>query len=232
MFKTTSFNSKNFIPIAIAILFHVTGLLGILFTPYKDWFVNSTPLVLITMFLLLSSIQLKIAKAYILFFTVSFIVGMATEIVGVQTGILFGHYQYGQVLGPKIFGVPLLIGLNWFLIVYCSGSLVTQYISLLQKKWNLNMNTVLYTILVIVGGALLATFFDIILEPVAIKLQFWSWENGQVPLFNYTCWFLISGALLGFKMYVLKKETNPFATSLYIIQTAFFLILHLLLSSK
>ena len=44
---------KKINPLFLALLFHGTGVLGILFTPYKDWFVSSTPLVLLFMFLLL-----------------------------------------------------------------------------------------------------------------------------------------------------------------------------------
>jgi putative membrane protein len=219
-------NFKKNSPIILALLFHITGLIGILFTPYKDWFVSSVPIVLLIMFLLLSITQKKIFQAYISFFFIAFTIGMATEIIGVNTGLLFGNYQYGQVLGPKLFGVPLLIGFNWFNIVFCSGSLLAQCIDLLQRKWNVNITARTYTMAVVLGGAAIATCFDIILEPVAVKLNFWSWENGQIPLYNYICWFIISAVLLGFKMYIKKITVNTFATILFIIQALFFLLLN------
>ena len=61
-------NFKKHSPIFLALLFHITGLIGILFTPYKDWFIYSVPIVLLIMFLLLSITQLKFFKAYIGFF--------------------------------------------------------------------------------------------------------------------------------------------------------------------
>ena len=178
------------------------------------------------MFLLLSITQLKFFKAYIGFFFIAFTIGMATEIIGVNTGLLFGNYQYGQVLGPKLYGVPLLIGFNWFNIVFCSGSLLTQCIDILRRKWNVNITARTFTIAVVLGGAAIATGFDIILEPVAVKLNFWSWENGHIPLFNYICWFMISAILLGLKMYLKKISVNTFASSLFIIQALFFLLLN------
>ncbi len=219
----------KYIPIFIALLFHVTGLLGILFTPYKDWFIYSTPIVLLTMFLLLTNTQIKSFKEYILFFFIAFVIGMVTEIIGVNTGLLFGAYQYGQVLGPKLYGVPLLIGLNWFVIVFCSGAILTQGIEVLQNKLNVKITGLASTIFVVIGGATIATCFDFILEPVAVKLNFWSWENGQIPLLNYLCWFIISAILLGVKMYLKKITANIFATSLLIIQAVFFLMLNLFL---
>jgi putative membrane protein len=220
---------QKYSPLFIALLFHITGLLGILFTPYKDWFVNNTPVVLLTMFLLLTNSQIKSFKAYIFFSFIAFMTGMVTEIIGVNTGLLFGNYAYGQVLGPKIYGVPFLIGLNWFVIVYCAGALLTQGVELVQSKLNIKFSGFSSSIFVIIGGASIATCFDFILEPVAVKLHFWSWENGQVPLLNYLCWFIISAILLVVKTYFKSIRVNSFAISLLIIQALFFLMLNLFL---
>jgi putative membrane protein len=220
---------NKYSPLFIALLFHITGLLGILFTPYKDWFINNTPVVLLTMFLLLTNTQIKSFKAYIFFSFIAFITGMVTEIIGVNTGLLFGHYQYGQVLGPKIYGVPFLIGLNWFVIVYCAGALLTEVIELLQNKFNIKITKLASSIFVIIAGATVATCFDFILEPVAAKLQFWTWQNGQIPMLNYLCWFIISAFLLGVKMFFIKDKINTFASILLIIQALFFLMLNLFL---
>jgi putative membrane protein len=220
---------KKYSPLYLALLFHITGLLGILFTPFKDWFVISTPLVLLTMFILLAKTQIQLSKDYILFFLIAFAIGMSTEIIGVNTGLLFGEYQYGPVFGPKLFGVPLLIGLNWFVIVFCSGALLTQSVDLLQRKLNIHLTAPISTLFIILGGAVIATCFDFILEPVAVKLGFWSWNNGHIPLFNYVCWFMISAILLSVKMYLKKIPVNTFATSLLVIQAMFFLMLNLFL---
>ena len=42
---------------------------------------------------------------------------MLTEAIGVNTGLLFGTYEYGANLGFKIFGVPLIIGVNWTVLI-------------------------------------------------------------------------------------------------------------------
>lgn len=205
------------------------GLMGILFTPYRDWFVNNTPLILLIMFLLLSKSQMNPSKKYFIFFLIAFMTGMITEIIGVNSGLLFGHYQYSNVFGLKLFGVPLLIGLNWFIIVTCAGSFFNQNLALVQQKFSLNFSKIALVIYEIVGGAIIATCFDITLEPVAIELNFWTWENSQVPISNYICWFLISAALIAVNRYFKMLERNSFATILFIIQGSFFLTLNLLL---
>ena len=220
---------KKYNPLYLALLFHITGVIGILFTPFKDWFIDSTPIVLLAMFILLINTHVKYVKDFSIFFIIAFIIGMSTEIIGVNTGLLFGHYQYGKVLGPSLFGVPLVIGINWCLTVFCSGALSIKGIELLRNKLNIKIDGFASSFFVIIVGATIATCFDFILEPVAVKLNFWSWESGQIPLFNYLCWFIISAILLGFKKYFIKIRINDFAVSLLIIQALFFLILNLFL---
>jgi len=220
---------KKINPLFLALLFHGTGVLGILFTPYKDWFVSSTPLVLLFMFFLLANTQLKAIKNFLLSFAFAFVISMGTEIIGVNTGLLFGQYQYGPVLGPKILGVPWLIGLNWFVIVYCSGSFLVHSLELMKSKFNIRVTATSSTAMIVLGGAAMATFFDFILEPVAVKLNFWTWNNGDIPLYNYLCWFLVSAVLLRINLQLKQVNAHVFASSLLIIQAVFFLMLHLFL---
>ena len=220
---------KKINPLFLALLFHGTGVLGILFTPYKDWFVSSTPLVLLFMFFLLANTQLKAIKNFLLSFAIAFVISMGTEIIGVNTGLLFGQYQYGPVLGPKILGVPWLIGLNWFVIVYCSGSFMIHSLELMKSKFNIRVTATSSTAMIVLGGAAMATFFDFILEPVAVKLNFWTWNYGDIPLYNYLCWFLVSAVLLRINLQLKQVNAHVFASSLLIIQAVFFLMLHLFL---
>ena len=118
-----SYQQKTNIALFLALLFHVSGAIGMLFTPYKDWFISNTPLNLLLMNTLLLFAQKEYSKSFWLFAALCFITGMVTEIIGVNTGYLFGDYSYGEVLGTKIYGVPLLIGMNWFMSVFCAGNI-------------------------------------------------------------------------------------------------------------
>ena len=220
---------KPGIPLFIAILFHFTGVLGILFTPYKDWFIANTPLTLILMGILLAASQEKIEKGFVLFFLLAFVTGMVTEMIGVNTGILFGNYAYGTVMGPKLLGVPFLIGMNWFVIVFCCGSLMHKLNKEMLAKYDAPIPVAIIKWSVIIDGAVLATFFDWLMEPVAVKLGFWSWEGGVIPMLNYACWFGISAILLGVQQQLKIKAQNHFAIHLLIIQSLFFLSLRIFL---
>ena len=44
-------------------------------------------------------------------------IGFFAEFIGVQTGLLFGDYIYGSVLGPKILDVPIMVSVMWALVM-------------------------------------------------------------------------------------------------------------------
>ncbi len=217
------------IALFIVLLFHVSGAIGILCTPYKDWFIQNTPLNLLLMAALLIVTQRQKNVYFFLFFAITVVVGFVVELVGVNTGFLFGNYQYGEVLGTRFYGVPLLIGINWFIIIYCTGVISQQLYNWTNKQLaavQADVKPSLQLISFITDGAFLATFFDYIMEPVAVKLHFWQWlGSGDIPFYNYTCWFFISVLLITvFKLLPFDKN-NPLAVHLFIVQLLFFLLL-------
>ena len=79
---------------------------------------------------------------------------------------------------------------------------------------------------IVLDGALLATAFDWLMEPVAVKLGFWTWlGDGAIPFKNYWSWFLVSAFLLLLFRKLPFPKHNQFAIHLLLIQSLFFLIL-------
>jgi putative membrane protein len=218
--------SKQQIATAIAILFHAIGLVGMLVFK-SDVIIRSTPLNLLLMFALIIWTQEEKKTSFYLFAAAAFAVGVVVEIIGVNTGMLFGNYSYGEVLGYKFKEVPLMIGINWFIIMYCCGMSIHMLMEAAAAKLSAETATPKKTIKalsVIVDGATLAVFFDWLMEPAAIKLGFWQWK-GDIPLYNYVCWFVISMLLLALFHFCKFKKANKFAVHLLLIQAMFFLIL-------
>ena len=220
--------SKYQIATGIAIFFHAIGLVGILFSK-NNFFVQSTPFNLLLSFFLLIWTHPEKNKSFYFFISIVFIVGFLSEVVGVNTGLLFGDYHYSKILGIQLFQVPILIAVNWFIIIYCSGIgthvLLNMVIHRVAKDYN-EPSLKLKAMSVIFDGASLAVLFDWLMEPVAIKLGFWTWDgDGSVPFYNYFCWLLISILLLTvFNFFNFRKE-NKFAVNLLLTQALFFLIL-------
>lgn len=181
------------------------------------------------MFALLLWTQKEKNKYFFLFLSVCVLTGIGVEMIGINTGMLFGNYSYGKVLGFKVQHVPVLIGINWFIIIYCSGisihTLLVKAINRVSEDTGKNPMA-LKALSVIIDGATLAVFFDWLMEPVAIKLGYWTWEgDGSVPFYNYLCWFLASILLLSLFHFTKFNKHNKFAVNLLLIQLMFFLLL-------
>jgi putative membrane protein len=142
---------------------------------------------------------------------------------------LFGEYAYGVVLGPGIFSVPFIIGINWFIIIYCCGVsiqiLLTRLTAKLSEQTGLPAKSI-QTLSVVIDGATLAVMLDWLIEPVAVELGYRKWlQTGDIPFYNYVCCFVISMVLLLlFKRLDFSKQ-NKFAVNLLLIQAMFFLLL-------
>ncbi|MFB0926162.1 MAG: carotenoid biosynthesis protein, partial [Vicingaceae bacterium] len=91
--------AKNKIAISILTiwLFNISGILGIL-SPYSDWFLKLTPLnLLIYVVLIIWNLE-HISKKFLIAFSIPFFIGLLTEYLGVNYGLLFGTYSYGENL--------------------------------------------------------------------------------------------------------------------------------------
>lgn len=201
-------NLEN-ISIGIIWLFHVSGIIGILYGN-SDWFISATPLNLSINFILL----LLNCNGHKLFFPmviIGFLTGMITEILGVQWGWIFGDYQYLEALGYKVLGVPLLIGVNWALLALITGAIAQQFYE------NIIMR-------IIIGVALML-FLDLLIEPIAPMLDFWVFEGGEAPLQNYIGWAAVA-FFLQFIFHFFKISVEGwFPHQLYLLQIIFFTVL-------
>ncbi|MBL0145267.1 MAG: carotenoid biosynthesis protein [Chitinophagaceae bacterium] len=219
--------SKNQIATAIAILFHSIGLIGILFFN-SAFIINATSFNLLLSFALILYTQKQKNKYFYFFIFTTAIAGIFVEVIGVNTALLFGEYVYGNVLGVKLNNVPLIIGINWIIIIYCCG--VSMQTVMLKVINSIALQSghpprAVKALSVIIDGATLAVFFDWIMEPVAIKLGYWQWNADEIPVYNYICWFIISALLLTIFHFGNFNKKNKFAIHLLLIQLMFFLLL-------
>ena len=213
----------------IALLFHVSGFIAIVFF-HSQLFINLTPLNLLISCGLLIWTQEKRSISFWIFAVSAFIIGFVAEYIGLHTNILFGNYQYGTVLGPKWQAVPWMIGVTWFGIIYCCGIAMSMLQNRIfnrpeAKEMLPPFSKYWLSVSFIADAAGVAVLYDWILEPVAVKLGFWSWQGGEIPVGNYWGWFFVSAfALLVFRLLPFPKH-NLFAVHLLLIQAMFFLLL-------
>ena len=198
--------------IAILIIFHMVGLIGIMLPDFKQLILSLSFLNLLLAFTVIILAENENKLLLISFLSIAFIIGISVELIGVHTGMLFGDYSYGANLGPKLWGVPLVIGINWGVLSITTAS-ITQKINL----------PVYFKIIV---NAFLLVLFDFVMEPVAMKSDFWSWKNDEIPLFNYVCWFFVALILQLIYHWIRKPKSNKVFNALFVIQLLFFIILN------
>lgn len=104
--------SERWIRLILLILYTV-GSVGMLFPSTRAWFVQLSALNLFISFLGLIFSRKTKQLSFLLFMGIAFIIGVTVELIGVHTSYLFGSYYYGNNLGLKWHGIPLIIGANW-----------------------------------------------------------------------------------------------------------------------
>lgn len=216
-------NKKERIATWIAIGFHLIGLCGMFFYD-AALFASLSWINLLLMFALLLYTHRKINRGFIIFLLLCYIISMLSEILGTSTGMFFGNYKYSKVLGTGIYDVPLVIGINWFIIIYCVSCAMYLLAHRLHKKTSAVSPGWFKAITIITDSAMLAVAMDWLLEPAAIKLNFWNWQDG-IPMYNYISWFVISAILAAIFYFAGTDRENKFAVNLLLIQAMFFLVI-------
>lgn len=194
------------------VLVYFCGTFGFAIKP--DFFRPFTPFtLLLTSFVFLIYQPWK-NIAYLSAFITLLLFGFVAEVIGVKTGWVFGEYYYGSALGYKLFDVPIVISLNWALLI-ASGVLIG---SLLSKK---KLSAAFYSALIISG-------VDFLIEQVCVKMDFWYFQSGIAGLHNYIAWFFISFVFSYLFFEVLSKGNKTVALRIIGLQIFFFGVTYLL----
>ncbi len=220
-YQRITMNFKKYIPYFFILLFFVGILIHIYCGSREIAITLTTPFLLfiaifsIGIFLKEQNNPVRSLMVIVLIFSLT----VALEILGVLTGKVFGEYQYGVALNLKLKDVPLVIGLNWVLLVFATKSTVhLLFKNHLQKVFLKNL----------VAGLLLVSI-DFFIEPVAIILDYWQWNGGAIPLQNYIAWFLISQIAYLIIDYSKIEIRSKILSQLYLIMLCYFILLRYLL---
>jgi putative membrane protein len=201
----------SIISIGIIWLFHICGMIGISYGN-KEFFLAFTPINLFISFVLLFINQLQLEKSELNAALIIFFIGMVSEILGVNYGLIFGDYVYLDNLGFKVLGVPVLIGVNWIILTFITGSMSSYVIK--------NKHIAALT------GAILMILLDLIIEPVAPLLGFWIFDLPTVPLQNYIGWFVIGLTTQYIYHFNIERKEHSFSINLLLVNAVFFAFLN------
>ena len=174
-----------------------------------------TPILLLSTFglvlLKFKSISIKLLVALAVVFVCTFTV----EAIGVNTGYVFGEYTYLSNLGTQWLNTPLLIGINWILLTISAHHITAKTLKLPHS-------------LQLVCAALLMVCWDLVIEPLAPALKFWSFDTG-FGLHNSIGWFMLSLVSLWLWRKLSPRKENHLAVHVLLSQLLFFIPLYLIL---
>jgi putative membrane protein len=109
-------------------------------------------------------------------------IAFVVEAVGVRTGFPFGEYAYGAALGPRLLGVPVIIGLAWAWMAW--------------PAWLAAVRLVRHTAARIAVGAVALASWDLFLDPQMVAAGYWHWQNGEIPVRNYLGWLVVAAGVM------------------------------------
>lgn len=191
---------------------YIAGVIGLNLEISAPLFKFLTPFNLLFSALVLFYLQADKSKPFLFFAGITFLIGFFIEVIGVHTGLIFGKYAYQTTLGFKVWDVPLVIGLNWFVLSCSIGFLVHTVF----KK------TAIPYYLKALFAALLMTALDYVIEPIAIKHEMWTWFGQTPPLSNYYGWLGTAFVIQLIYFYAPFRKENPVAVWLLALQVVFF----------
>lgn len=196
----------------LAIIIYAVGLTCFLIPELEPWMMRLTPVNILMAMAAALLFHKKWSSGFVAAALMIALGGYCIEVAGVKTGAIFGAYSYQSTLGFAALGVPLILSVNWFFLVYATRSLAQSWVK----------DPLLLSFI----AAALMTGYDFIMEPVAVRYDFWTWDAGFIPLQNYIAWFVISFLFHYLFLKWVPMNANPFAQRLLAIQVVFFAVLH------
>src|SRR5580693_7060277 len=129
-------------------------------------------------------------RGILIFFAICLVVGNIFENVGVRTGFPFGSYYFTDLMGPKLFAVPVQLGLAYLGMAYLSWTLARVILGNMRSPVTGSRTVTLPLI-----AAFIMVAWDFSQDPVwSTVLHLWIWRQGGayfgVPVSNFLGWYL------------------------------------------
>jgi uncharacterized membrane protein len=149
-------------------------------------------------------------RGILIFFVICLVVGNIIENIGVLTGFPFGRYHFTNLMGPKLFFVPVFLGLAYLGMGYLSWTLARVILGGMRSPLT---GSRVFTLPLVASFIMVA--WDLAMDPIwGTVLDAWIWQHGGayfgVPVSNFLGWDLdVFIIYLLFALYLRGRPTNP-----------------------
>lgn len=205
----------NLIILLMLYSFFIAGAVFHMFEATRQMVLLMTPFTLLICGAAVVITSFRGQRKFIAYLVITWVITFIIEVLGVKTGSVFGNYWYGGTLGLKVFEVPVIIGLNWVILVMGG----TIFVRDVLKIGNPIMGACF--------AGLVTTYVDLFIEPVAIRFDYWTWQSIMPGFKNYFAWWLIT-AVFAIIFYALKiKPKSSIIVHYVLIQLIFFIMIYM-----
>ncbi|MGO9338581.1 MAG: carotenoid biosynthesis protein [Terracidiphilus sp.] len=151
-------------------------------------------------------------RGILVFAAICILVGNISENLSIATGFPFGRYYFLDLMGPKLFHVPVLLGLAYIGMAYVSwtlGGLIVGNFPLAGS----------HLLAVPVTAGFIMVAWDLAQDPVwSTALHGWVWLNGGqlfgIPVSNFLGWYAtVFTIYLAFALYLRRHRPQPIAAT-------------------
>jgi uncharacterized membrane protein len=141
-------------------------------------------------FAILHGAMIYRVRGILVFVLLCLIIGNILENLGVRTTFPFGHYYFTDVMGPKLFQIPIFLGLAYCGVGYLAWTLAGILLATRAEP----VAGVRAALRPLIAAAVM-TAWDLTMDPVWANLVHgWVWEDGGayfgVPVSNFFGWYL------------------------------------------
>lgn len=149
-------------------------------------------------------------RGILIFFTICLLVGNIVENLGANTGFPYGRYYFTGVMGPKLFAVPILLGLAYLGMAYLSWTLAGVILDGARSPLT---GPRLATLPLVAAFIMVA--WDFSMDPVwSTIVHAWIWLKGGayfgVPASNFLGWYLTVYLIYQlFALYLRGRSLDP-----------------------
>ncbi|KAF5058783.1 Carotenoid biosynthesis protein [anaerobic digester metagenome] len=142
------------------------------------------------------------------------LLSMTVEAIGVMTGVPYGSFHYGEAIGSATIGpVPWTVGFAYVPLLLGACALAGQYLP--ERSLRVRAG----------ASALLLVVADLVLDPGAALLGFWTWaEPGAyygIPVSNYVGWLITGTAYSALTLSVIRHPLPVSAATSLLLITSF-----------
>jgi len=160
-------------------------------------------------FAMIHGAMLYRSRGVLSFIALCLIVGNVFENLGVLTGFPYGHYYFTDLMGPKLFNVPIFLELAYVGMAYLSWILALAIVG----RGRITL-TGASRVTVPLLAAFMMVAWDLAMDPIwGTVLHAWIWLEGGayfgVPVSNFFGWYLTVYVIYQlFAIYIRQRETG------------------------